>query len=384
VSYASAVEAATRSGGPAPEAELVIDAVDGIKILVEGRWALSFMMAGYLGIDHGAWLRAEGTSHSRSWGLALASPRSVAADRLTLHLEAALAKTTGLEAALVGPSTLHLMCDLLATLAGRTGTVLVEAGAYGISKLAAERCRGRGARVLTYRGALKDALRRSGGRRPVVVMDSMSPGGVPTPVGETLELCARIGGTLILDDSQGFGLLGTSRPGHCYGSGGGGTLAHLGRARGAPVVVVASLSKSFGVPLAFAAGGQRVIKRLRVRGDTSWSSSPPDLVSVQAALRSLEINRTVGDRLRATLAESVDLLGCGAGLEGEAAFPIRGWRLPSPRRAMQCHAALAAAGVRALLDAHVGAVRFVVTAAHTGPVLARALHTLRAVRERYH
>jgi 8-amino-7-oxononanoate synthase len=309
----------------------------------------------------------------------------VAISAATLTLEHSLASTVGLEAAMVGSSTLHLLCDVMATIAG-DGTIVIERGAYRTSWMAVERKRGLRADVLTYRNrdlaSLWSMLDRRRAGPVFVVTDALSGLGIAAPLAEIVDGCARRGATVVVDDSQGIGLLGEPAAGLPYGRGGLGSLTRVGRRGASSVILVASLIKGFGIPLAFVAARKQVIDRIASHGDTAWSSSPPDLPSQVAATRALHVNATVGENARRTLAESVILIDEVARTQGSGAFPVRSRRFGSNAAAARYHAALADAGLFALFDKRAAAVRFVVTAAHTGPVLARALDALDSIWRR--
>ena len=102
---------------------------------------------------------------------ALQSP--VAAQRI----EQDIAGLLGCEAAVLGPSSLHLFWDLFDVLANEPIVILVDAGTYPIPRWGIERVVAKGIVARTFPkhsvGSLRSALQCSGGRRPVVVTDAM-------------------------------------------------------------------------------------------------------------------------------------------------------------------------------------------------------------------
>jgi 8-amino-7-oxononanoate synthase len=93
------------------------------------------------------------------------------------------------------------------------------------------------------------------------------------------------------------------------------------------VVLVASLAKGFGAPLAMLAGGRRMIEAFSARSDTLVHCSPPSAAAVAAALRALSINAARGAALRDRLVARVRCLRqalrrCGFAPRG-GLFPIQ-------------------------------------------------------------
>src|SRR5439155_1761385 len=89
------------------------------------------------------------------------------------------------------------------------------------------------------------------------------------PLDAYLALVRRRGGLLLVDDTQALGVLGARRGTHPYGTGGGGSPAWTG-ARGPGLVVVASLAKGFGVPVAVVSGERSAIGRPWRSGPRRW------------------------------------------------------------------------------------------------------------------
>src|SRR5690606_633171 len=91
--------------------------------------------------------------------------------------------------------------------------------------------------------------------RPVIVSDGLCSGcGCTAPVAAYHEIVRGRGGWLVLDDTQALGLLGVAPDQVApYGWGGGGSLCHHALA-GPEIILVSSLAKSFGVPLAVLSG----------------------------------------------------------------------------------------------------------------------------------
>lgn len=357
-----------------------IEAVDGPRVRIDGRWVLNFTTSNYLGLNADPHVRARTAAAARTWGSSLAVPRLLAAPALTTQLEAALAELVHAEAALLFPSTLHAAHDVLALLAGDAGLIAIDERAYPISLTAARSVAWpRGtirrfqhdntrslARILTYAD-------RSGA---VVVCDGVDPAsGAPSAVRELGTVAALAGATMYVDDAHGLGVLGehpsSSIP---YGRGGGGTLLFRGAATD-NIAYVSSLSKAFSVPLAFVAGPSRFIEYLRLTAPSVTHSSPPALPVIAAARAALERHATCGDMLRQRLLHNVQRFRAGASrrklpLTSDNLFPIQTIAFASSATAIASGQRLRQAGIWPVLALHPddqpegGVLRFVITALH--------------------
>jgi 8-amino-7-oxononanoate synthase len=372
---------------------------------------LDFTSALYLGLRHPS-------DMLRPWAsLTSGRPAALGADVEQRQLARALAQLQGTEAALLGPSTLHLFWDLFDLLARPGYTVHVDAGAYPISRWGVERARLRGVPVRRFRhhdarGLRRQVLRgRARGLRPIVVADGFCPGcGEPAPIAAYLNEVRAYDGILVLDDTQALGILGTVSDRECaYGRGGGGSLRHSGQSdqNNEGVVMVSSLAKGFGVPVAVLSGSAELVERFAARSATRVHSSPPSAAVVHAAERALEINRSRGDALREQLAQRVRRLRTGLrrhGLSGVFGLfpvqnltldPLRGtstqpWRGAAAHGnrneatpdhvAGALHARLLRAGLRTVLHApRAGAracISLLVTAAHSLHEIDRAVELI--------
>jgi 8-amino-7-oxononanoate synthase len=187
---------------------------------------------------------------------------------------------------------------------------------------------------------------------------------------------------MVIDDTQALGIMGRS-PGLWtpYGSGGGGSLAAAG-VRDPRVVVVGSLAKAFGAPVAMVAGSAARISDFEQRSLTRVHCSPPSAAAIAAAAAALEINRRVGDRLRARLADRVVRFRCGVVRLAASAglFPVQHLRLPSRADARRLYEQLLDRGIQTVLtrgDHESGArIGFVLTARNTSREIDHALACL--------
>ena len=263
-----------------------------------------FTSALYLGMHHPK-------SELRPWQqLTSGVPLALAVPDAQRRVETSLAKLVNCDAAVLGPSTLHLFWDLFGLLANKRTVILVDRGAYPISRWGIERARLQGAQVETFphhdANALDMASKRHSERRILVVSDGFCTGcGSRAPVADYLAIATARGGMLVLDDTQGLGLLGIMpSKTHPLGRGGGGVVADL-PARSPHLLAISSLGKGFGVPLAALAGSHTWLKRFIAESDTRVHCSPPSLAHVHAAAHALNLNQRQGERLRERLVKLI-------------------------------------------------------------------------------
>jgi 8-amino-7-oxononanoate synthase len=343
-----------------------------------------------------------------SWGLSLGMPRLFATDHLTVQLEECLAQLVGQEAALLFPSTAHLALDVIPLLAGARGMILLDQLAYPISKQGVNAAVLRGARSVVFRhndmAAMEQAIKSGtsshkttstypGESDRVIVVDGVYPSGFqPAPLQQIEILARQYGAVIYVDDAHGLGVLG--RDFACnppYGRGGSGTpgWANLPAGR---VLHAGSLSKAFGVPLAFAAGPARFIRFLRASSSAIIHSSPPAIPLVAAALAALKAHQICGDELRTRLAQRVKrfrrcLIEAGIDLAGDHLFPIQTLFLPSAQLAWQAARVMRQRGVWTVLQIHPpdnpggGALRFILTADHSPDAIDQAAGVICEVLE---
>jgi 8-amino-7-oxononanoate synthase len=239
--------------------------------------------------------------------------------------------------------------------------IYVDGGAYAIARWGVERAAARGTSVREFAHYDADALRllieRDADRRakPVVIVDGFCPAcGFPAPLAAYHDLVRPLGGFVILDDTQALGILG-ERPGPRapFGLGGGGTSGHVA-VRGRAILVVASLAKAFGAPLAVLAGDETAIRSFEARSETRVHCSPPSAAALHAAANALAWNRVGGDTHRLRLSSLVrrfrdPLLNAGLTVS-RGLFPAQVFAPPPGFDPDALHARLASAGFQSVLQ----------------------------------
>jgi 8-amino-7-oxononanoate synthase len=296
---------------------------------VTGTDVLDFTSASYLGLRHPQRALRPWSRLTTGVPAALAEPGSARA------LAARIAGVVGTERAVLAASTLHAFWDLFVTLGADRLACYVDAGAYPIADWGVERAAGRGAQVRRFPHQNADALGRllraqagRAGRLAVVVTDGVCAGcGQPAPLRRYLAALRPLGGLLVIDDTQALGVFGRDATRHPpYGRGGGGSLRRA-ELTSPDVLVVSSLAKAFGVPVAVIAGEARLIERYERHSETRVHCSPPSIAHLRAAEHALEVNLRQGEQRRARLAALVRRLQDGVAALGyrigPAQFPVQ-------------------------------------------------------------
>lgn len=345
---------------------------------------LDFTSSLYLGFRHE-------TRSLHPWAqLTTGAPAALVRPSGSERVASQLARLQGCEAASLAPSTLHLFWDLLGLLASGRVAIYLDAGTYPIARWGVERAAARGILVRRFphrdAGALRRLLQKeTGNRRPVVVADGICTAcGCATPIADYFEVTRQAGGLLVIDDTQALGLLGHSPgPGRPYGQGGGGSLRYQNLA-GPELLVVSSLAKGFGAPLAVLCGSSKLIRQFEARSETRVHCSPPSAAAIHAAEQALKLNVERGDPLRAQLAQRVHqfrrrLAEVGFAVDG-GLFPVQTLKPASHLDARRLHERLFNLGVRTVLRrSHKGGeprLSFIITARHRPDEIERAVNVL--------
>jgi 8-amino-7-oxononanoate synthase len=333
---------------------------------------LDFTSTLYLGIRHDPW-------SLRPWSqMTMGVPAALGQAPEADQIAARLAWLQGCEAATLATSTLHLFWDWFGMLPGANVAIYVDAGAYAIARWGVERAACRGVAVQRFPHGQPATLRRlleegRPGSTPVVVADGVcTVCGCNLPIGAYLRAAHDAEGLLVVDDTQALGILGAAPdPEMPYGQGGGGSLPYVG-ARSPRAVVVSSLAKAFGAPIAALSGSTEEVSRFEARSQTRVYCSPPSAASLHAAEHSLNVNTEAGESLRQRLLGRVEQFRAGLkeiGLDAYGGpFPIQTLKLQAATDAESLHRRLLELGVRTVLrrDSD-GAARisFILSARHT-------------------
>ena len=348
---------------------------------------LDFTSALYLGMRH---------PHQslRSWAeLTSGRPAALETPREARRLARGLARLLGQEGATLGTSTLHLFWDLFDVLASDRIAIYTDSGIYPIARWGIERVAAKGVPTTEFESHHPAALEallnrdRKSGLRPVVAADGLAPAtGRTAPLPEYLSLVRAYAGYLVIDDTQALGILGHGPTlGLPYGSGGAGTAAWHGIG-GSELIVVSSLAKGFGAPLAAVAANARVIAKFEELSACRMHCSPPSLAAIAAGERALMINAVRGDDLRTRLLTLVRQFRHGLREVGIVAsggfFPVQTLKPVPVTDPARLHGRLSDLGVRTVLHRprNGGGTRlsFLISNAHTATDIDAGIDTLRA------
>ncbi len=345
---------------------------------------LDFTSSLYLGFRHDTW-------SLRPWSqLTTGAPAALAEPAGTEAVTRRLAGLQGCQQTTLARSTLHLFWDLFGLLADHRVAIYLDAGTYPIARWGVERAVGRDVPVRCFPHKDAETLRRLlrqgvSGRRPVVVADGMCTAcGCAMPIAAYLDSVRRASGLLVLDDTQALGILGVApEPSTPYGRGGGGSLRYQ-NLTGPELLVISSLAKGFGAPLAVLSGSGEMIREFEARSETRVHCSPPSVAAIYAAEHALTLNAEVGDVLRSQLAQRVRQfrrLLSAAGLSAEGGlFPVQTLKTPSTLDTRQVHRQLLHLGVPTILrhgcDGGGPHLSFIITARHRPDELDQAVQAL--------
>jgi 8-amino-7-oxononanoate synthase len=129
-----------------------------------------------------------------------------------------------------------------------------------------------------------------------------------------------------MDDTQALGIFGHSpSKSNPYGIGGGGILKWSNHSGNPRALVVSSMAKAFGVPVAILSGSKDMISRFKDRSRIRVHCSPPSYASIHAAEHALALNLKFGDKLRLRLLKLVRYF---RDLTSKAGFLLRGGVFP--------------------------------------------------------
>jgi len=348
---------------------------------------IDFTSALYLGFRHASHELQPWTHFTTGVPAALESPA------VARQLAADFAQLQRCEAGTFATSTLHVFWDLFGVIADSYSAIYVDRGTYPIAAWGVERIAARGGLVRWFGHHDTHSLRRElrkgfSGRRPIIVADGFCPScGRGSPIEQYLALAHEHGGYLVLDDTQALGIFGTSPSlAAPYGKGGGGMLRRANVA-GPEVVLVSSLAKAFGVPLAILSGSTEIVKRFEALSETRMHCSPPSVATLRAADNAFRKNREAGDDTRFRLAQLVAFFQNRIGSMGLATsrtlFPVQ-TITPTPAiTVLDLHEQLAQRGIRSVLhhQRHNGspALSFLLNVRHTFEEIERTVEALHEI-----
>jgi glycine C-acetyltransferase len=280
---------------------------------------VSFISSDYFGLSGHRDVKKAAAEAIEQWGVGMAAPRA-ATGTLSLHteLERAITSLLGAEDSLVYASGHHANTGLFESLLSDRDYVFCDEMIRPSLADGIRLCR---ARAYAYRNNdmdhLEDRLKRSRAARfRIIATDGVFPvTGRIANLKAIYALAAKYHAVVVVDDSQGIGVLGEERRG---------THAALGLRNGIDLV-----SGSFGHALGGGAGGfiagqATIIGWLRQKSRTHLSSTALAPGAAAAAMKAIELARTEA-QLRKTLDENLrvfkEAMAKDAGLLIETTHP---------------------------------------------------------------
>lgn len=277
----------------------VVEAIDGPRLHIDGRWLLSFCSNDYLGLSQHPALIAAAQAAAGRYGVgAGASPMVSGHSTEHERLEEELAAFVGRERALYFYAGYPANVGIVPALVGRGDAVFSDALNHACLIDGARLSR---AEIHAYPHADLAALARllaaSTAQRKLVISDAVfSMDGDIAPVPELLALCERHDAYLMVDDAHGFGVLGPE---------GRGTAAHFGLAS-PRLIYMATLGKAAGVAGAFVAGDAPVIEWILQRARSyMFATGAPAMVAatLRASLKVIAAEGWRREQLRQRIAQ---------------------------------------------------------------------------------
>lgn len=371
--------------------------ISGANMHIGSDRVVSFTSAGFLGLhQHPAVARA--VKHAvREWPVSLGFTRILGTDPFTLKLEQALAELVSQPAAMVFSSSSQLAMDALPLLAGSDGRLFVDRQAYATSWAGVRLAEGQNTEAINFDHndpfAIDRLCQTAAHRQPrIIVIDGVySPAGEKARLNEFVHIAESYDATIFMDDSNGIGIFGARPEADMpYGRGGSGTAAYKAVSDRSRIIHTGSLAKAFGVPVAFIAGSEALIQRLRNHSSTTVHCSPPSIPNLASALAAMDLHRIEGENLRRILFNRVrlfrhELQSRGIELASSHHYPIQTLALPHGAGAVDLAADLRRCGIWVVLQIQPkdrpgeDVLRFLITALHSKAAITRAVETVTAL-----
>jgi glycine C-acetyltransferase len=281
--------------------ELELTTPQGPQVKVADRELVNFASSDYLGLAGHTEIKKAAVAAIQEWGVGLASPR-MASGTLALHaeLERSLAKMLGTAQALVYASGHHANTGLFESLLSDRDYVFCDEMIRPSLADGIRLCR---ARVYAYRNNdmehLEDRLRRSRAARfRMIATDGVFPlTGRIAKLSDIYALAAKYKAAVVVDDSQGLGVLGDQ---------GEGTHAALSLETKVDMVTGSFGNALGGGAGGFIAGGTTVLAWLRQKSRSHLSATALAPAAVATARKALELlpieipaRNKLGENLRA-------------------------------------------------------------------------------------
>jgi 8-amino-7-oxononanoate synthase len=291
----AALEAAGRRRG-----RRRVDGPQGPRVILDGREVANFSSNDYLGLASHPALRDAAHDAIARWGVGAGSSRLIVGNGEAHEaLEASVAAWLGRPAARLFNSGYAANTGVIPALAGVDDVVLSDELNHASI---IDGCRLSRARVMVYRhcdlGHLEELLRAAGGRRRVVVSESLfSMDGDRVDVAALAAVARAHDAMTIVDDAHAVGVLGAQGRGLAV----------------AADVVIGTFGKALGSFGAFVAGTEAVAELLWNRArPLVFSTGLPPVVAAAARAAVDLVQTPAGDAMRQDVAVRVGRLGAAS------------------------------------------------------------------------
>ena len=319
----------------------LLEAPQGVRVVVDGQSLLAFCNNDYLGMANDPEVLEAFVEGARKWGVGGGASHLVVGHSTPHHqLEAALAEFTGRPRALLMSSGYMANLGAVTALVGQGDTVLEDrlnhASLLDAGLLS-------GARFSRYLhndiSSLSARLATATGNTLVVTDGVFSMDGDLADLPAVCAAAREKDAWVMVDDAHGFG---------CLGQEGGGIVEHFGLGVQDVPVLVGTLGKAFGTSGAFIAGSEELIETLiQFARPYIYTTSQPPAVAC-ATLKSLQIVREQNWR-REHLARLIAQFRAGVSDLGlqlmDSPTPIQPIIIGSSERAVAVSAALRERGI---------------------------------------
>ena len=279
-----------------------VEAVDGVRIQVDGRWLTNFASNDYLGLAGHPQVRERALRALREYGGGAGASRLISGSLGVQHeLEEAIANWKGVEAVTVFGSGYAAATGTLTALLNKNDVVIVDKLSHACL---VEGAKASGATLRVFRhndmDNLEEILRWSreklavqpaSGMALVVTESVFSMDGDTAPLARLVALKDQYAAALMVDEAHATGL---------YGIRGSGLIEHQGFTK-AVDVQMGTLGKALGASGGYIAGSQRLRDLLINRAKSMIFSTAPVPAAAGAALGALDVIAAEGVHLRAQL-----------------------------------------------------------------------------------
>jgi 7-keto-8-aminopelargonate synthetase-like enzyme len=279
-----------------------VEAVDGVRIQVDGRWLTNFASNDYLGLAGHPLVRERALRALREYGGGAGASRLISGSLGVQHeLEEAIANWKGVEAVTVFGSGYAAATGTLTALLNKNDVVIVDKLSHACL---VEGAKASGATLRVFRhndmSNLEEILRWSqeklaaqpaSGMALVVTESVFSMDGDTAPLARLVALKDQYAAALMVDEAHATGL---------YGIRGSGLIEHQGFTK-AVDVQMGTLGKALGASGGYIAGSQRLRDLLINRAKSMIFSTAPVPAAAGAALGALDVIAAEGVHLRAQL-----------------------------------------------------------------------------------